>query len=151
MGVHTLKLCFGVIDQPYDYGDEPGKTTFEVAQDLEERYEIFSHFWDMHKEEIIREAGEMLVYQLVNHLKHKAPLPSVQVMGDTLGIFHRFLEAEEMAGLTINGNQVPTWAARRGIDSRKKNKFTGERRPSFIDGGLFKDSFLAWIDNDAEP
>lgn len=151
MGVHTLKVCFGVIDQPYDYGDEPGKTTFEVAQDLEKRYEIFSHFWDMHKEEIIREAGEMLAYQLVNHLKHKAPLPSVQVMGKTRGIFHQFLEVEEMAGLTINGNPVPTNAALMGVNSRLKDKYTGERRPSFIDGGLFKTSFIAWIGNDAEP
>ncbi|MFG1127927.1 hypothetical protein ACGANB_03940 [Salmonella enterica subsp. enterica serovar Aberdeen] len=146
-----MKVCFGVIDQPYDYGDEPGKTTFGVAQDLEERYEIFSHFWDMHKDEIIREAGEMLAYQLVNHLKHKAPLPSVQVMGKTRGIFHQFLEAEEMAGMTINGNRVPTWAAVRGVKSRLKNKYTGIPRPSFIDGGLFKGSFIAWIDNNAEP
>lgn len=49
-----MKLCFGVIDQPYDYGDEPGKTTFDVACDLEERYEIFTHFWEMHKDEIIQ-------------------------------------------------------------------------------------------------
>ncbi|ELY4543941.1 hypothetical protein SMZ81_002151 [Cronobacter sakazakii] len=145
-----MKVCFGVIDKPYDYGDEPGKTTFEVAQDLEERYEIFSRFWGMHKDEIIQEAGEMIAFQLIRHLKHNVPLPPVQVMGDTLGIFHHFLEAEEMAGMTINGNEVPTWAARIGVDSRKKEKITWIRRPSFIDGGLFKGSFIAWIDNDAE-
>ncbi|EBZ7585857.1 hypothetical protein EHB58_09485 [Salmonella enterica subsp. enterica serovar Hull] len=145
-----MKVCMGVIDMPYDYGDEPGKTTFEVAQDLEERYEIFAHFWDMHKDEIIQEAGEMLAYQLINHLRHKAQLPAMQMMGETGGIFHRFLEAEEMAGLTINGNKVPTWAAIHGVDSRLKDKYTGQRRPSFIDGGLFKSSFVAWIDYDAE-
>ncbi|HCO8099557.1 TPA: hypothetical protein OB753_003901, partial [Escherichia coli] len=85
-----------------------------------------------------------------NHLKRKAPLPAMQVMGDTRGIFHRFLEAEEMAGMTINGNEIPTWAARRGVNSRLKDKYTGIRRPSFIDGGLFKGSFIAWIDNNAE-
>ncbi|MEB7738588.1 hypothetical protein NGB58_04745 [Escherichia coli] len=145
-----MKLCFGVIDQLYDYGDEPGKTTFDVACDLEERYEIFTHFWEMHKDEIIQEAGTELAYQLVNRLKHKAPLPAMWVMGDTLDIFHRFLEAEEMAGMTINGNQVPTQAALLGVNSRLKDKYTGERRPSFIDGGLFKGSFIAWIDNNAE-
>ncbi|CAM6396791.1 TPA: hypothetical protein IUD43_002000 [Escherichia coli] len=145
-----MKLCFGVIDQPYDYGDEPGKTTFDVACDLEERYEIFTHFWEMHKDEIIQETGEMVAFQLIRHLKNKVPLPPVQVMGDTRGIFHRFLEAEEMAGMTINGNPVPTQAALLGVNSRLKDKYTGERRPSFIDGGLFKGSFIAWIDNNAE-
>ncbi|HCB2534344.1 hypothetical protein [Escherichia coli] len=145
-----MKLCFGVIDQPYDYGDEPGKTTFDVACDLEERYEIFTHFWEMHKDEIIQEAGTELAYQLVNHLKHEAPLPGEHFLEGTEKIFHIFLETEEMAGMTINGNEIPTWAARRGVNSRLKDKYTGIRRPSFIDGGLFKGSFIAWIDNNAE-
>lgn len=101
-----MKLCFGVIDQPYDYGDEPGKTTFDVACDLEERYEIFTHFWEMHKDEIIQEAGTELAYQLVNHLKHKAPLPGAHFLEGTEKIFHIFLETEEMAGMTINGNEI---------------------------------------------
>lgn len=146
-----MKVCFGVIDQPYGYGDDPGKTTFEVAQDLEERYEIFTHFWNMHKEEIVQEAGTELAYQLINHLKYKAPLSGEHFLEGTEKIFHIFLETEEMAGLTINGNEVPTWAARMGVDSRLKDKYTGIRRPSFIDGGLFKGSFIAWIDNNAEP
>lgn len=150
MGVHAMKLCFGVVDQPYDYGDEPGKTTFDVACDLEERYEIFTHFWEMHKDEIIQEAGTELAYQLVNHLKHKAPLPGEHFLEGTGKIFHIFLETEEMAGMTINGNPVPTQAALLGVNSRLKDKYTGERRPSFIDGGLFKGSFIAWIDNNAE-
>ncbi|EFC9332262.1 hypothetical protein CQ973_001527 [Escherichia coli] len=145
-----MKLCFGVIDQPYDYGDEPGKTTFDVACDLEERYEIFTHFWEMHKDEIIQEAGTELAYQLVNHFKYKAPLPGEHFLEGTGKIFHIFLETEEMAGMTINGNPVPTQVALLGVNSRLKDKYTGERRPSFIDGGLFKGSFIAWIDNNAE-
>ena len=53
-----------------------------------------------------------------------------------------------MAGLSVDG--VPTQAALEGKNSRLKVE-RGERRPSFIDGGLFKSSFVAWIGNDAEP
>ncbi len=61
--------------------------------------------------------------------------------------FNIFLEREEMAGLAVDG--VPTQAALEGKNSRLKQE-KGPRRPSFIDGGLFKSSFVAWIGDDAE-
>lgn len=143
-----MRVCLGVIDMPYDYGDTPEKTTFEVAQDLQEEYQIFSHFWAAHRDEIIRDAGTELAYQLINHLKHKASMTGITLLEGTEKAFHVFLEKEEMAGLSVDG--VPTLAALQGRNSRLK-KERGERRPSFIDGGLFKSSFVAWIDNDAEP
>ncbi|WP_201471820.1 hypothetical protein [Escherichia coli] len=144
-----MKVCLGVVDQPYGYGDEPEKTTFEVAQELEERYEIFSRFWEMHNAQIRSEVGEIVAYALINHIRYGAPMPGGEQLADTMTAFHTFLDREEMAGLTINGNKVPTWSAIHGVNSRLKIK-RGERRPSFIDGGLFKDNFIAWIDDDAE-
>lgn len=141
-----MKVCFGVIDLPYDYGDT-SVTTFEVAEILEEKYQIFSNFWELHKGEIAPEIGEALAYSLINHIQHGAPLTSGELLGDTMRTFNIFLENEEMAGLAVDG--VPTLAALDGRNSRLKQKY-GERRPSFIDGGLFKSSFVAWIDNDAE-
>lgn len=141
-----MKVCLGVIDIPYDYGDNPA-TTYEVAEDLQERYKLFTHFWELHQKEITAEVGEALAWALVNHIQYGAPMPGGELLGETMKAFNVFLEGEEMAGLSIDG--VPTRAALEGKNSRLKIE-RGERRPSFIDGGLFKSSFVAWIGNDAE-
>lgn len=142
-----MKVCLGVVEMVYDYGDNPGATTSEVAQALEDNYQIFTHFWEEHKSGIVNEVGEALAYSIINHIQHGAPLASSDQLGDTMRNFHLFLEREEMAGLSVDG--VPTQAAIQGKNSRLKKEY-GARRPSFIDGGLFKTSFIAWIDNDAE-
>ncbi|EGM7354737.1 hypothetical protein IRY04_000970 [Salmonella enterica] len=147
-----MKVCLGVIDMPYDYGDTSA-TTYEVAEDLQDRYQLFTHFFESHKKEICAEVGEALAWSLINHIQHGAPLTQGELLGETMQQFNIFLEREEMAGLApggfINGNKVPTRAALDGKNSRLKIE-RGERRPSFIDGGLFKSSFVAWIGNDAE-
>lgn len=141
-----MKVNLGVVEMPYDYGDT-SKTTFEVAEALEDQYQLFSHFWELHKDTIIREVGEDVAYALINHIQHGAPLAQgVTLLSDTMRDFNSFLESQEMEGLGVDG--VPTEAALDGKNSRLKEKY-GPRRPSFIDGGLFKSSFVAWIDTDA--
>lgn len=141
-----MKVCLGVVDMPYDYGDTSA-TTYEVAEDLQDQYQLFTHFFETHKKEICAEVGEALAWSLINHIQHGAPLTQGELLGETMQQFNIFLEQEEMAGLSVDG--VPTLAALEGKNSRLKIE-RGERRPSFIDGGLFKSSFVAWIGNDAE-
>jgi hypothetical protein len=141
-----MKVCLGVIDMPYDYGDTSA-TTYEVAEDLQDRYQIFTHFWETHVDDIVPEVGEAVGLALINHIKYGAPMHGGELLGETMKAFNVFLEGEEMAGLSVDG--VPTQAALEGKNSRLKVE-RGERRPSFIDGGLFKSSFVAWIDDDAE-
>ncbi|MFW0766696.1 hypothetical protein ACN0IV_12735 [Trabulsiella odontotermitis] len=141
-----MKVNLGVIDLPYDYGDTSA-TTYEVAEDLQDRYQIFTHFWEKHSKDIRYEVGEMLAYALINHIQYGAPMPGGDLLGETMKAFNIFLEGEEMSGLSVDG--VPTLAALEGKNSRLKIE-RGERRPSFIDGGLFKSSFVAWISTDAE-
>ncbi|EIL2948580.1 hypothetical protein LLT36_002360 [Salmonella enterica subsp. enterica serovar Uganda] len=141
-----MKVCLGVIDMPYDYGDTSA-TTYEVAEDLQDRYQLFTHFFETHADEICAEVGEAVAYSLINHIQHGAPLTQGELLGETMQQFNIFLEREEMAGLSVDG--VPTQAALEGKNSRLKQD-RGERRPSFIDGGLFKSSFVAWIGDDAE-
>ncbi|AYL42248.1 hypothetical protein [Citrobacter freundii] len=141
-----MKVCLGVIDMPYDYGDTSA-TTYEVAEDLQEHYQIFTHFWETHVDDIVPEVGEAVGLALINHIKYGAPMHDGELLGETMKAFNVFLEGEEMAGLSVDG--VPTQAAMEGKNSRLKVE-RGERRPSFIDGGLFKSSFVAWIDDDAE-
>ncbi|MCS4265021.1 hypothetical protein [Serratia sp. BIGb0163] len=141
-----MKVCLGVVDMPYDYGDTSA-TTYEVAEALQDNYQLFTHFWEEHQDTILPEVGEALAYSIINHIQHGAPLTSGELLGETMRSFNIFLEREEMAGLAVD--KVPTHAALEGRNSRLKVE-RGERRPSFIDGGLFKSSFIAWIDNDAE-
>ncbi len=131
---------------PYDYGDTSA-TTYEVAEDLQDNYQIFTHFWETHADDIISEVGETVGLALINHIKYGAPMHGGELLGETMQAFNIFLEREEMAGLSVDG--VPTLAAKQGKNTRLKQE-RGERRPSFIDGGLFKSSFVAWIDDDAE-
>lgn len=143
-----MRVCLGVVDVPYGYGDNPEATTGEVAQELENNYQLFTHFQEMHMDVIRKDAGEALALALINHIKYGVPLASDgEQLSETMREFHLFLELEEMAGLGVEG--VPTQAALQGKNSRLKREY-GDRRPSFIDGGLFKANFIAWIENDAE-
>lgn len=143
-----MRIELGVIDIPYDYGDEPGKTTHQVALRLEEDYKLFTHFFDLHRDEILTAAAEETRLGLINHIKYGAPFDQGEIiLGEVVRRFNIFLEREEMAGLGVEG--VPTWSALHGVNSRLKTE-TGQRRPSFIDGGLLKASFIAWINNDGE-
>lgn len=142
-----MKVALGVIDMPYDYGNTSA-TTYEVAEALQEEYQLFTHFWELHQDTIRSEVGETLAYAIINHIKHGAPMTSNEQLADTMQAFNIFLEAREMEGLSVDG--VPTLAAILGINSRLKERLN-PGRPSFIDGGLFKSSFIAWIENDAEP
>ncbi|WP_353613958.1 hypothetical protein [Mangrovibacter phragmitis] len=141
-----MKVCLGVIDIPYDYGNTSA-TTFEVAEILEDKYKLFTNFYRVHGDEVRKEVCDALIASIQNHIQFGAPLSSDEQLGDTIRAFNLFLEREEMAGLSVDG--VPTQAALEGKNSRLKRQY-GERRPSFIDGGLFKSSFTAWIDNNAD-
>jgi hypothetical protein len=142
-----MRLCLGVIDMPYDYGDTSA-TTWKVAEDLQDRYQLFTHFFETHSDAICAEAGEAVAWSFINHIRHGTSLPGEELLGETMQQFNIFLEQEEMAGLSVDN--VPTRAALEGKNSRLKQE-KGPRRPSFIDGGLFKSSFVAWTGGDAEP
>ncbi|QKJ58790.1 hypothetical protein [Serratia fonticola] len=143
-----MKVELGVIDMPYDYGEEPGKTTHQVAMELEDEYKLFTHFFELHRDEIFKSVVEEIQLGLINHIKYGAPFDQETILlGEVMRTFNIFLEREEMAGLC--GDRVPTEASKRGVNSRLKIE-TGEKRPSFIDGGLIQTSFVAWISNNGE-
>lgn len=140
-----MKICFGVVDIPYDYGDT-SETTYTVAEILEDNYRLFTHFYELHEKEILEEVRDNIVLQLANAIQNGVAPSDMLLLGKTQKAFSAFLEKEEMAGLSVDG--VPTKAALMGVNSRKKIRH-GERRPSFIDGGQFLSSFVAWIENNA--
>lgn len=136
-----MKLNIGVIDVPYNYGENPEKTTYEVAQDLEDRYRLFTHFFNMHRDEIIAEIGSEIAHSIINQIEHGVESNANFDLEETKLLFNKFLEDQELDG-KVEG--VPTLASRLGVNSRLKKK-RGNPRPSFIDGGLLKSTFHAWV------
>lgn len=117
-------------------------TTGDVAERLESQYGVMGMFVDLHKEDIARSI-EQALDGAIDGLLMGAPLDA-NIFGkaesDIKVMFNNYLDQEEMAGL-IKG--VPTDAALKGINHRFKHPNTGVRRSSFIDTGLYEQSFVA--------
>lgn len=147
----------GVIDQPYSFSENVGKVktgknkgksnvsmTGDVAEILEEKYGVMQFFFDRYEKEIMASLEEglqgafesMLMGAPVNEQPFAAGCSEVEDM------FKRFLEAKEMDG---QANGVPTKASLMGVSHRFKSK-RGPVRPSFIDTGLYENSFKCWVE-----
>lgn len=138
-----MKICLGVIDMPYDYGDDPEATTYGVALDLEQNYRVMKTFYRRHRDEIMNDAVATLVEQFSNMIRYGTEVPPTILLTQVKPAFSNFLNNQEMDGMP----GIPTLASLEGVNSRLKKK-KGPIRPSFIDGGLYVSSFQAWVEND---
>lgn len=129
------------------YVGEGGQTTGDVAEILESKYAVMEGFWELHGDEVARHMEAGLAKTLEAILQGAPPTvdPFAGAMSETQQMFRKFLDNEEMAGLA---GGVPTQAALMGRSLRFKRK-RGPRRPSFIDSGLYQDSFQAWVTGNA--
>lgn len=149
-----MKLQLGVIDIPYagnprDKREHPStgtETTGDVADWLEKRYGLMDCFVDLHEKEIV-EALETSVATAIENLMRGAP-PSIDPFGEaifkieTLFKF-QYIDGGEPERAGVPG--VPTKAAQMGVNySLKSGK--GNPRVSFVNTGLYRDSFKAWIE-----
>lgn len=138
-------LNLGVEDFPY--AGHGTTTTVEVAKKLEAKYGVMQAFYDLHQKDIAKFLEES-VTNSIDSLLQGAPLSS-NPFGDgeqqieELFKF-QFLEQAEMEGLGIPG--VPTKASIERRSLRFKSGKGKNKRPSFIDTGLFEKSFKAWIE-----
>jgi len=166
----TITLHLGVQDVPYAWAPakpraakpprgkavkmvkEEGSqhaTTGAVAEWLENKYHIMEIFFNMYDVEIVKAVEHSYVGAIENLFAGGAgavstnPLASAEA--ELEESFKYFLESEEMADLGVPG--VPTQAALDGVNHRLKIK-KGERRPSFIDTGLYQANFRAWFDQE---
>lgn len=150
-------LRLGVIDIPYSTPAAEGKankpaavsvgvqTTGSVAEMLEKKYHIFEIFFEEHREDIAKSLEESLS-GAIESLAMGAPSGIDPFGAATSGLdaaFKKFLTSREMESLGYPG--VPTKAALMGVNHRMKRK-RGPRRPSFIDTGMYENSFKAWIE-----
>jgi hypothetical protein len=114
---------------------------------LEARYDIMAGFMLLHGQEVADAMAEAMAGALEDLLvgaprsSLTEPLaPAMAVIGET---FQEFIDREELSGLEEG---VPTAAALKGVSHRFKHPYSKDnpRRPSFVDTGLYRDSFVAW-------
>ncbi len=130
-----ITFHLGVIDIPYE---DENTTTGDVAEYLEEKYQIMQTFFDRYGNDISDLMSKDLAANLENMLAGAPPL--AESMSRVHDLFVAFLDNEEMNGMS----GVPTRRALLGISKRFKNK-KGDPRASFIDTGNYQAAMRAWV------
>ena len=135
------KLHLGVNDVP----EWNGVPLFEVAKILQEEYGLFQAFFDDQGQAIADAYADSLNHSL-NRMMEGKRVVNVFSEGNskTQGLFYEFINSSRIEGMGIPG--VPTQAALKGINHRKKKPTTGTRRPSFLDTGILRNNFRAWME-----
>jgi hypothetical protein len=123
-------------------------TTFEVAKILEDKYHIVELFQVMEKERINELAGDIItdaIEGIEKFTRHRWKKRTKAMEG----IESRF--RANLVGRKFDGNPgIPTLAAQRGVSHLNQHPYAnrGGSRPSFVDTGMYKQSFRAWLEDD---
>lgn len=140
----SATLNVGVIDVPHL---DDRITTGDLAEILEAKYDLFRGFVEDNLEKIADEMAASLG-RAVDDVLGGAPVqenPYAEAMEWINAAFRRFLDSGEAERIGMIG--VPTEAALKGVNRRLKIR-RGPRRESFIDSGLLRASFMAWMEFD---
>ncbi|HEE1740657.1 TPA: hypothetical protein R7D02_000888 [Klebsiella pneumoniae] len=134
-----ITFHLGVMDIPYE---DENTTTGDVAEYLEEKYQIMQTFFDRYGNDIADLMSKDIALSLENMFAGVPPAkdPLAESMSKVHDLFVGFLDNCEMNGLP----GVPTRRALEGISKRFKNK-KGPPRPSFIDTGKYQATMRAWV------
>ena len=163
-------LHLGVTDIPYSWGQKQaggissakamhaakkgtgsggGTSTGDVAEILQKKYGLFTAFMDIHQKVIEWEIENSLRGAFETAIIRKIPGGMLNAYATaTSGIEELFKDALTMQTYDHRIKGVPTGAALAGIRHSFKNPRQGAAkgpRPSFIDTGLFRASFRAWV------
>ena len=118
-----ITVNLGVEIERYEGGE--GKTTEDVAHELETQYGIVEYFVESHWDDIAKNVGQVIADKFYGG-NERIPDAMANIEAD----FFTMLDMEELDGQP----GVPTTAA------------AIEGRPSFIDTGLYANSFRAWVE-----
>lgn len=163
LGDYVLKLNLGFEPFPYTtkssrtrtklpkgariakgYGE--GKNSAEVAKELEERYELVDTFYLGIEEDLAFALEEFYEEEIETIMMEKPPkkIPSDKMTKKIEREFRQYLQKEE--------HGIHTLAAQRGVSHLLPQPYSRKNRPrpSFIDTGLYMQSFRAWVEEDEE-
>jgi hypothetical protein len=149
-----LTLYLGVLIQPYRVRTTRSRkakavtplTTGDVAQFLEDKYEIIKTFVRVKEDKMIRVLEGSLQGGLESLLTGAPKTdPWGSATQDIMAMFSDFILSREAERVGIPG--TTTLAAIKGINHRKKHPYAkaNPRRASFFDTGLYVGSFRAWM------
>jgi hypothetical protein len=124
-------------------------TAEDVAAILEAKYQVLDEFTKLHVAEIqlaILSQFERVAGDVTSGARRSSNLGNLlkPATKEIEAMFKKFLDTEEMNG-RVPG--VPTKAALTGVRHGRGSKtMQGTPRPSFIDTGIYRASFRAWVD-----
>jgi hypothetical protein len=138
------KLHFGVSDALYTYPKGTLKTTHDVADFLEAKYQVIEHF-TTDNEAAIR---AMVKQQTERHARMVVAgrKPTLQPMFEEIKrSFKSYILKKRLDGRVAG---VPTKASLRGVNHRLKRPYAKGNpvRPSFFDTGLYVSQFKVWVE-----
>jgi len=154
----AILINLGVTEMPYSYGNlgksksgkERASTTGDVAAILEDKYHIMAFFWNNHQDEIIEKLSEG-IQGAFETLLMGGPVTYSSALAAGASevelLFQKMLDSKEM---DYKQPGIPTQASLLGISHRFKKKKSKNKkrkltiRPSFIDTGLYENSFRCW-------
>jgi hypothetical protein len=145
----NLKLHLGVNQVP-EWGNSDWDT-YDVAKHLEETYGLYSAFAEYEGQKMADYLADSVAGSMETLLQGgitKDPFASgtAKITED----FRKFISnqtAEKVLSPGSNGFPVPTKAALVGRSKRKARPYAkGDRRPSFIDSGIFEKNIKTWVE-----
>ena len=124
------------------------RTTKEVSQEIESKYHVVETFSEMEGPFIVDLIEGATVDAIEAIIEGRIPSLKIQD-SSTKEIEQRFrdnLDSRRYDGV-ISG--VPTLAAQRGVDHTQHRPYAKRGpRPSFVDTGLYKNTFRVWVTED---
>lgn len=150
------RLSLGVVELPYVDAEQPRRkkykakvvslSTGDVAEILEAKYGVMQHFFDTYQGRIATAMAEAVKDRIEALIMGRPATGELfpEIGDDIKVMFHKFISEKEIERLGITG--VPTQAALSGVSHRFKHPYAKRgSRPSFIDTGLYLDSFVAEV------
>lgn len=130
-------LHLGVVDIPYHDSSET-KTTGDVAQKLENKYNVMGVFVDQQAEFILDEIMDSLVSSFENEqMGLSVDNPIAQAEEEIKARFNKYIDLQE------HGIHTKAKVSLRKKQRKGRNK---EDQVSFVDTGLYRQSFKCWAD-----
>jgi hypothetical protein len=159
-----MKITFGFEDLPYNKGasyretgtSHPRRlrggnmTTGELQRILEEHYHIVQFYWDNHGMEVVEDLVEGYLAEITKPASGKGSRTHYMDKAITRGqdTFRAMLDNRELDGLVAG---VPTAAAQSGHSIAKRRRKRGtirKERASFVETGLYRDSFRIQVEEE---
>jgi hypothetical protein len=141
-----MQLHIGVYDVPEpEFNGKSVTTTYQVAQDLEAIYHLFSHFVDDHIDHMTKLVTKSVQQSLHQHIDGEEE--TTEGLDTALsGITLTFQNYVVTGQLDDRQRGVPTRAAREGRRRLKGPTYEGPPRPSFDDTSTFVNSLHTWVE-----